>query len=164
MFCIHGFENVDGIRKANLDECDGLAISGGRLFNCFNIFTVLKMCNKILLEVIGNSLLQAERIISRLRAAAYLLVAFGPFVAILLSDERIAEVEEHPGHADDAVDAADGLADKESNTHTLDKQILSFEIKSGRKRFHFKWMGTLKMGEIRHMSMTFEPRNWPRQA
>ena len=29
------------------------------------------------------------------------------------------------------------------------------------------WVGlknTLNMGEIRHMSMTFEPRNWPRQA
>lgn len=46
LFCIHGFENVDGIRKANLDECDGLAISGGRLFNLFKFLLSWKCVTK----------------------------------------------------------------------------------------------------------------------
>ena len=75
--------------------------------------------DQILLEVIGNGFFQTERIVGRLWAAAYLFVAFRPFVTILLGYERITEVEEHPGHSDDAVNSADGLTDEQSDADSL---------------------------------------------
>ncbi len=73
----------------------------------------------LLLEIIRNGFLQAERVVGRRDAVADLVVAFRPFVAILLGYERVAEVEEHPGDADDAVDAADGLSDEQGDADAL---------------------------------------------
>jgi hypothetical protein len=36
-----------------------------------------------------------------------------------LGYERIAEVEKHPGHSDDAVNSADGLANEQSDANSL---------------------------------------------
>ena len=73
----------------------------------------------VLLEVIRNGVLQAERVVCRMDAVADLVETFRPLVAVFLCYKRIAEVEEHPGHADDAVDAADGLPDEQSDANAL---------------------------------------------
>ena len=115
----------------------------------------------VLLEVIRNGVLQAERVVCRMDAVADLVETFRPLVAVFLCYKGIAEVEEHPGHADDAVDAADGLPDEQSDANALQFRahltVCSADVV-------VSYLFTLKIGDIRHMSTTLEPRNWPRQA
>ncbi len=67
-------------------------------------------CNS--LEVVGNGLLETKGVIGGRWAAADLFGTPGPLVRVLLGDERIAEVEEHPGDTHDAVHTLHGLGDE----------------------------------------------------
>lgn len=72
-----------------------------------------------LLEIIRNSVFETERVVGRWHTSTDLIVAFSPFVAILLSNERVAEVEEHPCDTHDSVKAHNCLGHQQRNTHAL---------------------------------------------
>ena len=72
-----------------------------------------------LLEIVGDGVFEAERIIGGGHASADSLVALGPLIAILLGDERITKVEEHPRDTHDTVKAQNRLRYQQRNTNTL---------------------------------------------
>lgn len=43
-----------------------------------------------------------------------------PFISVVGSDEGVAEVDEYPGQADDAVDADHGLREQQRHAHALE--------------------------------------------
>lgn len=75
---------------------------------------------KNVLEVIRDGLFQPEGIVGGRDASADLVVALGPLVAVLLGDERVAEVEEHPSHAYEAVQPRHGLPDEEGDPDSFE--------------------------------------------
>lgn len=59
------------------------------------------------------------------RTFAIMPERFCPLESVLLRDERVPEVDEHPRDADDAVHADQGLGKKQSNSDALEKTASS---------------------------------------
>ena len=69
-----------------------------------------------LLEIIGNVV---GRVFCGRRTVDLICDALVPLEAILLCNERVSEVKEHPSDADDAVDAFDSRGQQQGNADSL---------------------------------------------
>lgn len=95
---------------------------------------------------------------------------FSPPIAVLLCDEGVSKVDEHPGHPNNTVDTNERLRYQQSNANTLRANYVIFisvifcclvlshlciQAQHQNDRPSFAPIElTWKMGDMRHMSMT----------